>query len=316
MSPGGKALTGRGTPPAVSAMAFVPYYLDAIKYQSDGYKAAVKRDMDLRRKLHDNTNRLTHSIYSHKKNIKSVYFSDLAIEMPLSEEEFWKCRKYQMLNQNHYEEDEKKGICKIINYEHYNAYSGTSQIKIFPLKKCPEFLRPFLPDITVLESTSWDFPRMDIVVQAKNTKGWDDQGGLISQTILLPKGKKPDFSIAKEQIDWHCKTKCNKKFVNIEKIVSISGECHKSSGRQNLEYNRNNVVKTVLHKRTCVLTPFDGFLGNQINKAVENSNVTTMIKLMKEMVRLNDSEGVNKMEWGTLEKSIYPYTDNDKVLLQ
>ena len=98
--------------------------------------------------------------------------------------------------------------------------------------------------------------------------------------------------------------------------MSISGECHKSSGRQNLEYNRNNVVKTVLHKRTCVLTPFDGFLGNQINKAVENSNVTTMIKLMKEMVRLKDSEGVNKMEWGTLEKSIYPYTDNDKVLLQ
>ena len=294
-------------------MAFVPYYLDVIKYQSDGYKSAVKRDMDLRRKLHDHTDRLTKAIYSHKKNIKSVYFSDLEIEMPLSEEEFWKCRKYHMLNQNHYDEDERKGICKIISYEHYNVYSGTSQIKIFPLKKSPEFLRPFLPDITVLESTSWDFPRMDIVVQAKDTKGWDDQGGLVSQTILLPKGKKPDFSIAKEQIDWECKTKFNKKFVSIEKIVNSSGKRHKSLGGQRLGCSGKGAVKTVLHKRTCVLTPFDGFLGNQINQAVENSNVATMIKLMKEMVRLNENEDVNGMEWGKLEKSIYPYADDDKV---
>ena len=39
-----------------------------------------------------------------------------------------------------------------------------------------------------------------------------------------------------------------------------------------------------------------------------------MIKLMKEMVRLNENEDVNGMEWGKLEKSIYPYVDDDKVL--
>ncbi len=286
----------------------LPYYLDALKYRSDEYDLICLKDRRLRKKLHQKVKNLTKGIYANQQNIKSVYISDLKIELPLTEEEFWKCRKYHMLNENHYQKDEKKGICKILRYQHYNSYSGSSSINIFPIKKAPEFLRPMLPDITVLESTFWDFPRMDIIVQAKHTKGWDDQGGLISQTIIKKCGVEPKFTIdEKEFNDWKTsKIKCNRQYVKLKSLMD-------SSDWDNV-HSKNPSIKTILHKRTCILIPYSGFLGTQINNAVENSNLKTMKKLMKDIINLN-KEKCKSLEWGALEKQIVPYVDEENVVL-
>ena len=268
----------------------LPYYLDVLKYRSDEYDLICLKDRRLRKKLHQKVKNLTKGIYANQQNIKSVYISDLKIELPLTEEEFWKCRKYHMINENHYQKDEKKGICKILQYQHYNSYSGSSSINIFPIKKAPEFLRPMLPDITVLESTFWDFPRMDIIVQAQHTKGWDDQGGLISQTIIKKCGVEPEFTIdEKEFNDWKtCNIKCNRQYVKLESLMdSNDWEKKYNSNKDNVHNKNNPSVKTILHKRTCILIPYSGFLGTQINNAVENSNLKTMKKLMKEIIYLN-----------------------------
>ena len=305
------------TPPSIitrnNNVPYVPYYLDSIRHVTNEYKNIVEKDRNLRQKLHRQVETLSENIYENQKNIKSVYFCDLEIELPLTEEEFWKCRKYHMLHQNHYSKDEKKGICKILRYQHYNAYTGSSSINIFPIKKAPEFLRPMLPDITVLESTFWDYPNMFIIVKAENTKGWDDQGGLISQTILLKNGIKPDFKIQKEKFKtWgdtkKCKIQSNKQCI---KLKSILGNRYKNVNNNN---NKEKVVKTILHKRTCILSPYDGFLGKQINNAIENSNLKTMVKLMKDVIELNDTKCNDKYEWGTLEKSLMPYEDGEKVI--